>query len=203
MKYYPDTGRMSGKLGAMVFETRKGGVYARKYVDRNKSRTPAQIAQRSLYGQLQGLGSIWQSAFIRPYFSGDLKTQNPYNRFIAYNWPLWDKATPAWLCAVPFWGYGTPGPFNVDIIPGTDTLIVEMYPPPGYGVSTCTPRLYVIHKDKFQWELIPAFRYSEDCHIYQFPGKAAYQAREISLLLWHNDINDSIPVSDCQRAYSL
>ncbi|MDR0451577.1 MAG: hypothetical protein LBH15_00880 [Treponema sp.] len=202
MKYDPKTGAMRGKLGAIVFETRKGAVYARKHVDRNKSRTPAQLAHRALYGQLQGLGSIWQSAFIRPYFSGDTGTQNPYNRFIAHNWAQWDKATPAWLCAVPFWGYGTPGPFSLDAAPGPDALGLSMYPPPGYGVSTCTPRLYIIHALTFQWEEISLFRYADDHHYFQFPGRAAYQGREISLLFWHNDIHDSRPVADCQRSYS-
>ena len=97
---------LRGKLGGVVCEYRRGVNYMRANVKQPDPKTRAQQKHRYLFGQLQGLGAIWKSGYINPYYSGDLSTTVPFNKFISYNWSIWDKSTSAWLCAVPFWGYG-------------------------------------------------------------------------------------------------
>lgn len=99
------TGHMRGKIGGMVAEVRKGYNYVRQYAHQPNPRTPAQIIHRNKYAQLQGLGSQLLNPYINKYFSGDINTQIPYNRFIKYNWSIWDKQEKAWKMALPFWGY--------------------------------------------------------------------------------------------------
>jgi hypothetical protein len=92
-----------GKVGQVTFVYRKGTNFTRLNTDRRDAKSPAQLAQRGLYGQIQRLGSLWNRDFIAPYFQGNLSLESPYNRYIKYNWPLWDKSRPAWQCALPFW----------------------------------------------------------------------------------------------------
>jgi hypothetical protein len=94
---------LRGKLGAVTCVYRKGTNFTRINNGRKDAKSPAQLAHRALYGQLQRLGALWNRDFIAPYYQGNTALESPYTRFIKYNWPRWDKTRPAWQAAIPFW----------------------------------------------------------------------------------------------------
>jgi hypothetical protein len=106
---------LRGKMGAVTCVYRKGTNFTRMNTPHRDPKSPAQLAQRSRYGQLQRLGSLWNRDFIAPYFQGDRAAHSPYNRFIKYNWTLWDKTTPPWQVALPFWDIPRLVPFSIQL----------------------------------------------------------------------------------------
>jgi hypothetical protein len=108
-----------GKIGAVVCEYRRGTNYARSNPPRIDAKSSLQLLHRARYGQLQKLGSIWNRDFVTPYFQGNRETELPYNKFINYNWRHWDKESPAWESAVPFWGLQQLVPFGTVAFAGS------------------------------------------------------------------------------------
>ena len=117
-----------GKMGAITFAYRRGTNYSRAYGKGHDPQTPAQLEQRARYGQFQRLGSLWNKDFITPYFQGDRTSQLPFNSFIKYNWTRWDKVTPPWQSALPFWDVPQTVVFGSVAYPGTayDTLLIKI-----------------------------------------------------------------------------
>jgi hypothetical protein len=108
-----------GKMGAITFAYRRGTNYSRAYGKGHDPKTPAQLEQRARYGQFQRLGSLWNRDFITPYFQGDRTRELPFNSFIKYNWARWDKVSPPWKSALPFWDVPQTVNFGSVPFPGT------------------------------------------------------------------------------------
>jgi hypothetical protein len=193
------TGIIRGKLGAIVFEYRMGTNYARKYSPKKPPPTERQAAHRKLYAQLQGLGSIWLGDLIKPYFLGDQKEQCAYRQFIKYNWPIWDKAVPAWTTALPFWGYGTPPTLTVDAVSIAGYITADLFPPPPFSVSGVSPRFLQIRRDNLNWVDVPDYTTLTDRHRAILPDADGYNNGEWNLLCWYTAVAGDQPVTDPVR----
>jgi hypothetical protein len=107
-----------GRVGDLVFQYRWGTNYARRYVIPANPRTEAQSGHRKRFAEMQRVASLWNREFITPYFQGDRQKENPRNKFIKYNWAEWDKESPVWQSAVPFWGIKRKLPWATVFCPG-------------------------------------------------------------------------------------
>jgi hypothetical protein len=193
------TGIIRGKLGSIVFEYRMGTNYARKYVAKKPPPSDNQTAHRKRYAQLQGLGSIWLADLIKPYFLGDQTQQCAYRQFIKYNWARWDKIVPAWIIALPFWGYGDPPVLAADTVSVTGSVVIDLYPPPSLGLSACTPHFLQILKVNLNWIAITDYETLPDRHRVILPGSTAYQAGDWNMLAWYSGADGQTPVTDPVR----
>jgi hypothetical protein len=193
------TGIIRGKLGNIVFEYRMGTNYARKYVDKKPPPSENQAAHRRLYAQLQGLGSLWLADLIKPYFLGDQTQKCAYREFIKYNWPLWDKAVPAWTTALPFWDYGDPPALAVDTVSVTGNVIVDLFPPAPLAVSDCAPRFLQVLKENLNWKDIKDYQTLPDRYRAVLPDSAGYLAGEWNMLAWCSGQGNQTPITDPVR----
>jgi hypothetical protein len=197
--YDPITGMLRGKLGSAIFAVRYEYNYARKYTVPRDPKAPLVVLHRSLFGQLQGLGRIWNEAFIKPFFSGDLETQIPYNRFIHYNWPRWNKVSPVTLSAVPFWGYGVTPTLLVQPNPLTDLVTITLYPPESYSVQNSVAVCYAILTADGNYSPIDLKPFASQRWEAQLPNAAEYLDGLWSVMAWVSDKVLSVPVSEVAR----
>ena len=194
-----NTGIIRGKLGNIVFSYRMGTNYARRHVPTKPPPTPAQAAHRRLYAQLQGLGSLWLADLIKPYFLGDQTQQCAYRQFIKYNWPIWDKQSPAWVMALPFWGYGDPPVLDVRPGPVAGEVTADMFPPPPLSVSGCAPRFLKVQGGDLNFIDIPGYQTMSDRHRVILPDAAGYSAGSWNLLAWYTAPLGGSPITNPVR----
>jgi hypothetical protein len=193
------TGIIRGKLGNIVFSYRMGTNYARRHVPKKPPPSPAQTSHRKLYAQLQGLGSVWLNGLIKPFYQGDQSQECAYRQFIKYNWPRWDKQDPAWSIALPFWGYGDPPAMNVIADPASGGVTVDLFPPAPLGVGGCSPRMFQILRENFNWKVINSYTTLPDRHRAILPDAAGYSSGSWNLLAWYTAPGGDAPITDPVR----
>jgi hypothetical protein len=186
-------------LGGIVFEYRMGTNYARKYVAKKPPPSENQKAHRKLYAQLQGLGSIWLSGLIKPYFLGDPTQKCAYREFIKYNWPRWDKIVPAWTIALPFWGYGEPPVMVMDTVSVTGNVTVDLFPPSSLDLSGCTPHFLQVLRKDLNWVNITEYQTLPDRHRVILPNSDGYINGDWNMLSWYSGAAYTVPVGDPVR----
>jgi hypothetical protein len=188
--YDPKTGQLRGKVGQMVYEVNKEGTnYVRSYSPRRRKKTALQDAHFRLYGQLQGLGSIWNHTFIKPYYKGD-PTRCAYRQFIKHNWALWDKIVPAWTVALPFWGYA-PAPKRWVFVSAYHASLVTTVP-----AVSCVPRIFKINSDMTWEELAPVVVGAG--YRVEVSDVAGYRS-SWNFMLWFQDSESGMPCCDPVR----
>jgi hypothetical protein len=193
------TGIIRGKVGEIVFEYRAGTNYAREYAPKKPPPSDKQKAHQKVYGQLQGLGSIWLSGLIKPYFLGDPKEQCAYREFIRYNWASWDRKVPAWTVALPFWGYGSPPVLAVYADMAAGTVTADLFPPLPFSLSALSPRFTRIRRDNLNWVDVPDYQTLADRHRVTLPDAEGYAAGSWNFLCWYTYTGGASPAADPVR----